>query len=71
MFFSFFDRELVQAVQRFSPSEAAAMDCEGAVKPNIFELLPVLALFVFLVVRFGFVFVGELRTNLVQTLCPT
>ena len=47
------------------------MDCEGAVKPNIFEPLPVLALFVFLVVQFGFVFVGELRTNLVQTWCPT
>ena len=46
------------------------MDCEGAVKPNIFEPLPVLALFVFLVVQFGFVFVGELRTNLAQTWCP-
>jgi hypothetical protein len=47
------------------------MGCEGAVKPNIFELLLVLALFVFLVVRSGFLFVGELRTNLAQTWCPT
>ena len=47
------------------------MDYEGAVKPDIFEPLPVLALFVFLVVRFGFVFVGELQTNLAQTWCPT